>query len=66
MCVSPSALVLMQADDLAGATSAVNLPATDRVRPNWRRRLDVDVEALWRTAVATEAIADFAAARSRR
>ncbi len=66
VCASPSALVLMQADDLAGATSAVNLPATDRVRPNWRRRLDVDVEALWRTAVATEAIADFAAARSRR
>ncbi len=32
-------LLLIQAEDLAGADTAVNLPGTDRERPNWRRRL---------------------------
>jgi len=36
---TPSALMLVQAEDLAGETIAVNLPGTDRERPNWRRRL---------------------------
>ncbi len=63
---SASALVLIQADDLAGATTAINLPATDRVRPNWRRRLTVDVEALWRTAPGMHAAADLGPARSGR
>jgi 4-alpha-glucanotransferase len=34
-----SALALVQIDDLLGETSAVNLPGTDRERPNWRRKL---------------------------
>ena len=36
---TPSALALVQIDDLLGETSAVNLPGTDRERPNWRRKL---------------------------
>ena len=36
---TPCELVLVQADDLAGELHAVNLPGTDRERPNWRRRL---------------------------
>jgi glycogen operon protein len=43
---TPAALMLVQAEDLAGETVAVNLPGTDRERPNWRRRLTVPVEAL--------------------
>ncbi len=43
---TPCRLVLAQADDLAGETMAVNLPGTDRERPNWRRRLHVNVAAL--------------------
>lgn len=43
---TPSALMLVQAEDLAGETIAVNLPGTDRERPNWRRRLPVGAEAL--------------------
>ena len=43
---TPCRLVLVQADDLAGETVAVNLPGTDRERPNWRRRLDATVDAL--------------------
>jgi glycogen operon protein len=36
---TPSALALFQIDDLLGETIGVNLPGTDRERPNWRRRL---------------------------
>ena len=43
---TPCRLVLAQADDLAGETMAVNLPGTDRERPNWRRRLHVDAATL--------------------
>ena len=49
---TPSLLAFVQADDLAGETVAVNLPGTDRERPNWRRRLDPDVSVLCRTPLA--------------
>ncbi len=42
----PSSLLLAQLEDLAGERVAVNLPGTDRERPNWRRRLPVPAEAL--------------------
>jgi glycogen operon protein len=63
---SPSVLALIQADDLAGETTAVNLPGIDRLRPNWRRKLSVAVEALWRTEAGRQAIADFATERTGR
>ncbi|CAH2600328.1 4-alpha-glucanotransferase [Rhodovastum atsumiense] len=43
---TPCRLVLVQADDLVGELTAVNLPGTDRERPNWRRRLRLGVETL--------------------
>ena len=43
---TPCRLVLMQADDLAGEVVGVNLPGTDLERPNWRRRLGVDVAGM--------------------
>ncbi len=49
---TPSLLALVQADDLVGETSAVNLPGTDRERPNWRRRLSCDITDLCRTPLA--------------
>jgi len=52
VCSTPSLLALVQADDLAGATVAVNLPGTDRERPNWRRRPDTDVTELCGTKLA--------------
>jgi len=39
-----SMLALAQLDDLAGEKVAVNLPGTDRERPNWRRRLGRPVD----------------------
>jgi glycogen operon protein len=38
--------MLVQAEDLAGMLVSVNLPGTDRERPNWRIRPKVTVEAL--------------------
>ena len=52
VAATPALLALVQADDLAGETIGVNLPGTDRERPNWRRRLEVDVAELFRTPLA--------------
>ena len=46
LAAGPPALVLVQADDLTGETEPLNLPGTDRERPNWRRRLSVPVDAI--------------------
>jgi glycogen operon protein len=57
------ALALVQADDLAGEDFAVNLPGTDRERPNWRRRLATDAQDLWDTPIGVEATADLSPVR---
>jgi len=57
-----AALVLVQADDLAGEVAALNLPGTDRERPNWRRKVGVAVDALWTTAMGEQTRSDLAAA----
>ena len=57
---TPCALALVQADDLAGESEAINLPGTDRERPNWRRRIGVDTEQLWNTAIGAQAARDLA------
>ncbi|WP_407049084.1 glycogen debranching protein GlgX [Methyloraptor flagellatus] len=54
---APSCLMLAQADDLAGEVAAVNLPGTDRERPNWRRRLRVGVDDLCETPRARAILA---------
>ena len=59
---TPCELVLVQADDLAGELHAVNLPGTDRERPNWRRRLAPPLPGLLQTP---EAHAVFDALRRR-
>lgn len=59
---TPSLLALVQADDLADEAVAVNLPGTDRERPNWRRRLRQDVAALCTTELARNILAALRAA----
>lgn len=44
---TPARLAMAQLDDLAGEAVAVNLPGTDRERPNWRRKLAGDVGHLF-------------------
>ncbi len=36
---TPCSIMLVQADDLTEETEPLNVPGTDRERPNWRRRL---------------------------
>ena len=43
---SPSMLMLVQAEDLLGLETMVNLPGTTDQHPNWRRRLPVPVAEL--------------------
>jgi glycogen operon protein len=63
VAATQSALMLVQADDLAGATIGTNLPGTDAERPNWRHRLPVAVEALCATPVARAILAACTARR---
>ena len=52
LAAAPSELVLAQADDLGDETMALNLPGTDRERPNWRRKIATPVPALLQTPEA--------------
>jgi glycogen operon protein len=61
---TPSALVMAQADDMAGETSGVNLPGTDTERPNWRRRIAVPAAALFAAHPGAAIIQAFRAARA--
>ena len=45
--LTPSVLAVAQIDDLVGETAAVNLPGTDRERPNWQRRLAPDITEIF-------------------
>ena len=51
----------LQADDLLGELVAVNLPGTDRERPNWRRRLPGDIGALFDGEMARRIMAALVA-----
>ncbi len=56
---APAALMLVQAEDLAGESVGVNLPGTDRERPNWRQRLRVtlpELAALGRARAVLDAV----------
>ena len=63
----PSRIFMLQLEDLTGERVGVNLPGTDRERPNWRARLGATLEAaprgaLWRAI--TEAVRAGRSARS--
>jgi glycogen debranching enzyme GlgX/4-alpha-glucanotransferase len=58
-----SMLALTQLDDLAGEIVAVNLPGTDRERPNWRRRIALSVEEVLASDSATPAMTAMRAER---
>ena len=60
---TPCALALIQADDLAAETEALNVPGTDRERPNWRRRLGVDATDIWSTPLGAQASRDLTPGR---
>jgi 4-alpha-glucanotransferase len=63
VAATPSLMLLVQAEDLAGERIAVNLPGTDRERPNWRHRIALDAEGIFETPVARAILAGLAGRR---
>ena len=63
VAAAPAALTLAQADDLCGETEPLNLPGTDRERPNWRRRLALDTTAMIRGRLGQAILAALRRAR---
>lgn len=49
---TPAIFAMAQLDDLAGEIVAINLPGTDRERPNWRRKLRISLESIFTSARA--------------
>ena len=43
---APSIIAMIQAEDLIGVRTSINIPGTTNQHPNWRRRLPVNVEEL--------------------
>ena len=66
VAASSAALAVAQIDDLAGERVAVNLPGTDRERPNWRRRIATPLETLFDTPLARAIVSVMQAERSSR
>jgi glycogen operon protein len=49
--------MLVQADDLTGDATRINLPGTDRERANWRRVLAPEIGALLASPLAKAILA---------
>jgi glycogen operon protein len=64
LAASPCALVMAQADDLDGETVALNLPGTDRERPNWRRKIAMPVPELVEAPAARAILGRMAPGRT--
>ena len=60
---TPSALCVVNLDDLAGEPEQINVPGTTDQYPNWRRRLTVDLEDLMDSSLARAALATVRAER---
>ncbi len=53
---TPSQVMLVQADDLAGESEPLNVPGTDTERPNWRRRLTGTIDDMMEEPLARSII----------
>jgi len=64
VAMTPSVLAVAQLEDLAGERTAINLPGTDRERPNWRRRIATPLEDIFDAPAAQAILAAMQAART--
>jgi glycogen operon protein len=62
IAATPALLALVQADDLAGETLAINLPGTVHERANWSRRLRGDIASLFDGKIGAAVVAAVLAA----
>lgn len=63
---TPAALVMIQLEDLAFAAEQPNLPGTVDEHPNWRRRMETDLETLFDQPFASALLTALREARPRR
>jgi 4-alpha-glucanotransferase len=57
LAATPSALIAVALDDIAGETEAINIPGTSPpARSNWTRRMHVPLDELVRTGALAQAI----------
>ena len=56
---TPSRIAMVQLEDLAGMAIPVNLPGTDRERPNWRHRVSQTLEAVFASDWAQSLLASI-------
>ena len=61
---TPSALMLVQLEDILGDRSQANMPGTQNEHPNWRRKLPLDIPALLGEQSMRE-VAEIASAEKR-
>ena len=62
---SPAPLMLVQLEDLCGSKQQPNLPGTIDEHPNWRHRLEVDLESSFNSTLARAIRSAMTKARSR-
>ena len=60
---SAAALVVLQAEDLAGMADPVNVPGTNDEYPNWQRRMDADLQEVFARPHVQQLFRDVRAAR---
>lgn len=60
---SAAALVVLQAEDLAGMAEPVNVPGTSDEYPNWQRKMSADLREVFARAEVRRLFADVHAAR---
>ncbi|HSU88628.1 MAG TPA: 4-alpha-glucanotransferase, partial [Terriglobia bacterium] len=58
-------IVLVNMEDLWQETLPQNVPATNKERPNWRRRMRPNIEQIRRMSAVAEVLSDVFAHRSR-
>lgn len=63
---APSALMMVQLEDLLGQGEQANLPGTVDQHPNWRRKYALEVQGVWQSPLARQICDAVAAERPAR
>lgn len=60
---TPTRLVMVQLEDMLGASEQMNLPGTTDIYPNWRRKLERSLEEIWADPLVSRRLAAIDAER---
>ena len=65
VAAAPSAVMMVQLEDVLGLVDQVNLPSTVDEYPNWRRKLPLDLRQLAHDAAMADLVRTLATLRPR-